>query len=68
MYLVDVKMDHSLINISAIRNYNLGIMISVTGRISSQSSGVIAALSQQAGLLEPDSSKHPVVILENDFR
>jgi hypothetical protein len=61
-------MDPSLINVSAIRNYNLGFMISVRGRISPQSSGVITALSEQAELLEPDGTKHPVVILENDFR
>jgi hypothetical protein len=43
-------------------------MISVRGKISPQSSGVITALSQQAGLLEPGSVKQPVIILENDFR
>lgn len=61
-------MDASLINISAVGIYNLGFMISVRGKISPQSSGVITALSQQAELLEPNNTKHPVVILENDFR
>ncbi|KDR17865.1 ragulator complex protein LAMTOR5-like [Zootermopsis nevadensis] len=45
-----------------------GLCLGVRGGISPQSSGVITALSQQAGLLEPHSTKHPVVILENDFR
>ncbi|XP_023711324.1 uncharacterized protein LOC111866523 [Cryptotermes secundus] len=45
-----------------------GLCLGVRGKISPQTSGMITALSQQAGLLEPGSIKQPVLILENDFR